>query len=754
MSISYRPQEARYYDLINETLKLTPDELAKLQGHGFVVTDRLKFPQFKRGYAYIYWKDWPVLITTDSILHAIHQTYDHLFQQVELDILQPRLLEFLSAIYRQVDHKAHQIEDQRIADLLLDLKTYLAVPLLVFDVIKNEEITEVAKNASDAIRLVNNLNVLHGLDISEDEVHDLDMMGLGRWHELKPLSEPQTVSLFGMKRDIDFAAFQARGHYDEGWILPRYFGVMMWLALLDFCFVSFDDLGHAQLHVEQIAAAKLLDEAITAAGQRKAWDEIDRLLTAFIGWSDNVTLRGLERFWEDAGITGASDCFKLNPEGIQHLLLTNDYGQQRIAAQGVKSASPAEIPNPISFMLMGQRFTVESQIMNDVIFDHLTVNGQKVPRPFPSPLDVMYGLGNDRAAEHLESEFERYRYRAVLDNLRETMSTYSHEFWESSFYNLWLKMIVALNRPPVGDNVPSAMKSEAWLDKMLHTELGGWTQLRHDHILYVKPPRPIMCVCDYPTGYVEPYPAFYQAAAEFARYGKTVFADLHTAGFATKQLDFYRTVRDYFELLEDTAEKLKVLANKELRGEQFSADEELFVKSVVVRKYVGVEGYGGFVEESWDGWYNDLLPFGDQRVAIVTDLHLNAEPALGPTGVLHVGTGDPAVILMLAGDGKDQTLYVGPAFTYYECLEPGYKRLSDWEWEERFREPSYSRLAWLKEESEKESYNKRQVAFFKEEMDKVMAELNATRPTPPAWSSGFRISTRTNISLELPKGSN
>src|SRR5690242_19539859 len=65
---TYRPEDAQYFDLINTTLGLTAAERAKLQDNGFVVSDRLAVQDFTTAYAYIYWKDLPVLITTDSLM--------------------------------------------------------------------------------------------------------------------------------------------------------------------------------------------------------------------------------------------------------------------------------------------------------------------------------------------------------------------------------------------------------------------------------------------------------------------------------------------------------------------------------------------------------------------------------------------------------------------------------------------------------------------------------------------------------------
>lgn len=47
------------------------------------MSERLAFKQFMQAYAGIYWKDLPVLVTTDSLLDAIHRTYDMMLWWVE-----------------------------------------------------------------------------------------------------------------------------------------------------------------------------------------------------------------------------------------------------------------------------------------------------------------------------------------------------------------------------------------------------------------------------------------------------------------------------------------------------------------------------------------------------------------------------------------------------------------------------------------------------------------------------------------------
>src|SRR5215472_9177146 len=92
----YAPQHARFFDLIETTLQLAPQEVERLERTGFMVSDRLSFEDFSMAYGYLFWKDLPQLITTDSLLQAVHQSYDDLLEQTERWVLTDRVTTLLS----------------------------------------------------------------------------------------------------------------------------------------------------------------------------------------------------------------------------------------------------------------------------------------------------------------------------------------------------------------------------------------------------------------------------------------------------------------------------------------------------------------------------------------------------------------------------------------------------------------------------------------------------------------------------------
>jgi hypothetical protein len=99
----------------------------------------------------------------------------------------------------------------------------------------------------------------------------------------------------------------------------------------------------------------------------------------------------------------------------------------------------------------------------------------------------------------------------------------------------------------------------------------------------------------------------------------------------------------------------------------------------------------------YDGWYPDLFYARGSMFEwkpTIADVHTDPESG----GVLEVGVGD-ANFLVLAVDsaacGSGHSVYVGPAYSYYEFTQPASSRMTDSEWETRLGTPGPpQRPAW------------------------------------------------------------
>jgi hypothetical protein len=77
-------------------LALNNAELGMLSEKGFMITERIIYPNFVYGYETLYMEDLPLFVSADSILHALHQSYDSLLRNIEIGVLIPALNDLLT----------------------------------------------------------------------------------------------------------------------------------------------------------------------------------------------------------------------------------------------------------------------------------------------------------------------------------------------------------------------------------------------------------------------------------------------------------------------------------------------------------------------------------------------------------------------------------------------------------------------------------------------------------------------------------
>lgn len=696
--VNFTLAQTKYVDLVDQAVGLNADEKALLARQGFVVSDRLTWQRFIEAYAWIYWKDLPVLVTTDSIFQTVHQSYDDLLTSLELAILIPQLKQLLTETQQQVTRAQTANQNEQLTPLYTDVATYLEVALALL----NQQPGE----SSDAKAYVD-------LAVGAYSMTD--------------------IKLFGNVRTIDFTLFKPRGHYAENAMLQGYFRAMSWLAQIDFRFVDFDPLtSKPVLNQPAIAAALILRDALAAAGQRDLWGQINQLFEMLVGRSDNMVLPDFDRFLSDTQLPDPATVLQAAPAKLLTQLTIQDYGQQRITGQviyrQIDNQNPTSIPRPVSLMLFGQRFSLDAYVMGQLVYDRLQKDGKPVERALPAPLDVMYALGNDRAATHLTTELGAYQYNGNLAALRQRVDALDAAFWQAPLYNEWLGMIRALNPPTTDKQYPQAMRTQAWADKILQTQLAAWAQLRHDNLLYVKQSfTTAQILCQYPAGYVEPYPAFFASLYDYAQRSHIALAQVAAGPLGEPATGVQTKALQYFERVMAIAQRLRSLAEKELRLENFTPEEEAFLKSIMVQqKDANMVGCGGpRFEDQWDGWYANLFYGKDENPAVIADVHTNPtnDPSskLYPPRVLHVASGPVAPIFFIVDTDEGAALYVGPSFSYFEVVTTGSAtepptRLTDEEWRAQLQNNPY--------------------------------------PTPPAWTNSFRLpASQPPQGLMLPLGS-
>jgi len=342
------------------------------------------------------------------------------------------------------------------------------------------------------------------------------------------------------------------------------------------------------------------------------------------------------------------------------------------------------------------RHEVDSHVFSNLVFDR--VGGGEIRRMMPDPLDVAFAaLDNDQAGELLADEIRGYDYAPDLHMMRVLVDQYGDDFWGANLYNLWLSSIRALS--PVANiadtesnGLPSTVRTEAWGRRVLNAQLGSWSQLRHDTLLYAKQSYSGWPVCEFPDAYVDPYPGFFACVAAFAEKGKGL------AGLIEAEDSFLATrVDDYFTILSAVATTLREMAEQQLERIPFSEEQLAFINDAVVMS--GEDMVCAMVDVP-SGWYTQLffeVADSSKYDPVIADVHTQPADAAGNEvgRVLHVATGKPRMMVVTIETDTGPYAYLGPVFSYFEEVGEDWKRYTDEEWAARISNATPPDVPWL-----------------------------------------------------------
>ncbi len=651
---------AVYFDSIDIKYNLTGNEKSLLQQNGFVVSERLKQNSFGGAFLEIFQKDLPVFVSTDAILYAVHMSYDKILKDVELSVLIDSVKSMLTQMHSAIPGLADAYSSNPgMTQMLKDVDFYLTVGI---ELIGTLPVTPVyADNAVKINRVISKINEASGID---------------------------TASLFSsIPVKYDWSQFKPRGHYvdDHYPILANYFKAMMWLGRTEIyllqprALVYADSIEIFNSLQRQTIDAMLIREAFDKANVENTYNLIENILKFFVGDQDNVTIDNLSYLKNAVSLNKASDLLdSLKLVTFQDTLKKQSFAYQQILSQllAENPLNPDSIIPASSFLLFGQRFIIDSYVLGNVVYDRT-----KACRLFPSSLDPMFALGNNAAAQLLQDEITKYGYGGNLAALRYLIDSYGSDFWNKSFYNLWLNSIRSLNPPIDKSGLPAFMQTAGFWQEKLNTQLSSWSQLRHDNLLYAKQSYTGMTTCSFPYSYVEPFPEFYKNLKTLAEEAKKEISRFNINSY------MILLVNNYFENLGKTADTLLSITQKELDGITFSQQESDFLKRIAYNK---TEGSGSL---PYDGWYarlfyNDYLGSSDGFLTndmIVADVHTIPTDCEGNVmgWVKHVGTGPVNLGVFIAPlPGNQVTAFIGPVMSYYEYTSTNFLRLTDQEWKD------------------------------------------------------------------------
>jgi hypothetical protein len=675
--LSFDPKRAAYFDRVAGKLQLTRQELDLFQKAGFVSVDMQRRHSFASAYYQIYSQDLPVLVTTDSIMHALHRSYDDILMELEQTLFAWTVGQILDDCHRALANSSADNTDKTLAASYRDVDLYLTVArnLLAGAGAPREGQDDIWSGG-----------LLIPSKLSNDEEALARLKDVQSLKLQTPDSGPPT-SIYGGQRYFDWSQFKPRGHYTKAPALKRYFRCLMWLGRADCGWNVLPTDGTPGVKSDsdrELRDAVLLVELLAATDNVKTLKGLDDIIAFLVGRSDNLTvftLRGLMEEQRTATLAAVSDGKAL--ARLKDAVKNGKHAQQMIRSQVVIS-DPKDpyykVPPPALFQLFGQRYIIDSFVLSQVVFDSIVFEKRKQKRMMPMGLDVMAALGNNEAIPLLADELRQWNYSANLMASREYVDLHEAAFWKANLYNLWLDSLRTLHADMKEEkHFPEALRTRAWQLKQLQTQLGSWAELRHDTILYAKQSYTAFPFCEYPAGYVEPYPEFYARVKYFAEEASRRFlaADytIKNANRAAQLKGIKQQQVTFFKKMAETMDRLEKLARKELKAEPFTDQEKAFIKRTIDQRG---EGSG---PPRYDGWYCDLFYRPADAIKwdpVIADVHTDPESGK----CLEVGVGDVTLGVIAIDNEKDRAVYVGPLYSYYEFRHPVEDRLTDQQWQE------------------------------------------------------------------------
>jgi len=610
-----------------DELDFSPEQQQMLAKNGFAVTPSVAF-EFYPLYETDRYEQMPFFVTTDSLAHSYHLLFSLVLKRME--------------------------EQKLSASLIKLTDRMLAVSLDQYNQLKGTAWEEPARRNVGFFSVAKLLNDPRAQtpDMVKDQVtQELALIEAHAGRTSSPLF-PQLQE--------DYSQYVPRSHYTKSEQLKAYFKSMMW----------YGRIGFNMTRAEDIRSAALMTMGLRDAKIRLRWQQITDPISFIVGQSDDSGWAEFEQVMKNA-FPDSSTLAALTKDTAGFAKLTEEVKNLPKPQINSGHISDTTINRETEFRFMGQRFTMDASIFQQLIHD-------KVPgRMLPEGLDIPAAYGSEEAGKLIADSINPI-YISQMAAVKKSLAEQTVAQRTATLYGSWMYALQPLASPaPKG--YPWFMLNQAWTRKQLATYLASWTELKHDTVLYAKqayaaemggspeePPQKD------DRGYVEPQPLFYARLA--------ALADMTIQGLGQRNLLDDKS-REALQRMSALSRSLQTISVKELENAKLSDDE-----------YDIIRAYGGDLEHIWnDVQDNEGQSTLDTPAALVTDVATN------PLGgeVLQEGTGYIARIYAVVPiDGKPH-ITQGGVFTHYEFSNAMSDRLTDEVWRNMLNNDSVPKMpAW------------------------------------------------------------
>ncbi len=712
---------------------LSDDQQALLLANGFVVLPG-NATTFDADYIALQGDSWdaesyvPIFVSTGSVIHLYHLYFEQMLKYLEVKYLIGDLKALSLALMAESDKLAW--DDPQMEEAAKLLKGYLSVVVSLID-------DDFKPGAAVEKMVKKELALIDGHEkISPSEVFTNNCPLYATTPNFcDGTIGPEEWAALTRKQECyceDFSQYIPRGHYTQSEELTRYFKAMMYFGRMAFL------IKNDRPTLAALLLTSLLRDAPTADGRtaQEAWGRIYRTTAFFAGNADDLlpteydnAFRSL--FGAEGTIAALSDAAEMEKfvEKVMTLRAPGILG-------GFKNGLLDSRTETTGLRIMGQRFAPDSYVLGETVGDNAGIDttdpdkeeilkkaaGQlpecndietKDPTLFdnsemycacgaaiyfgnktfcrllPSGLDVMTAMGSSAALRIQTARDYKYaKLAATHERLITEFAAYTAKDYSQNAYWGWLSIL----RPLIADRSegwPTAMRTDAWHDFSLNTALSGWSELRHDTILYVKQSyteQYDVTVADDGGGpqakqfygYIEPEPLFY---GRVARMTEMLKVGLRGMGFTDKE--FLNALDAGITFME----KLETMARTELNNDDLTENDLFYIRNIgtvfnalIKQLAAAITVETNECKDRYCSSETNLAYDPDKNpydVRLVADVHTD----VNFQEVLETATAklDRIIVVRRMTDGT-LGASVGPVFSYREFPWEMNDRLTDEKW--------------------------------------------------------------------------
>ena len=390
----------------SQRFEFNPDAHKFLVENGFVVLPEPGV-EFFLAYELNRYSNTPNLITTDAMLHNYHLFFQHLLKTVEQEKLIPELKKLNSGMIQASQKQWQVLKNTPWENAALRNIAFFAVGTKLSD--PTFEIP---------------------IQVKAEVQAELDLIRAQQDTAVSPVMNLGSDSDLVEALKEDYTQYIPRGHYTHSEALEEYFQTMMWYGRLTFRLKDEDETR----------SAVLITLALAEKDTLSAWDKIYQTTDFFVGESDDP---GFDQY--DAVLKNVYG----NNLSLQEISKDEEKWQYFLEkAHKIKGPSINSIPlfdnniNPdreqeiSGFRFMGQRYTVDADIFQRLIYREVgeDTNGQR--RMLPKGLDIPAALGSEEAGNILKDsgDFDYQNYPENMEKMQQQLQDLPENSWHQNLY--------------------------------------------------------------------------------------------------------------------------------------------------------------------------------------------------------------------------------------------------------------------------------------------------------------------------------